>query len=65
MWQFANAVVRLTLREAMGIGHRALPTCAETRGVTAGAPQRRARLPTLPHYRTTELPHFKNATLPN
>ena len=32
MWQ-------LTLREALGIGHWALPACAETPGVTAGAPQ--------------------------
>jgi len=41
----------MTLREALGIGHRALPACAETLGVTAGAPQRMARLPTLPHCR--------------
>jgi len=57
MRQFDNAVMRQTLREASGIGHRALPTCAETRGVTAGAPQRKARLPTLPHCRIAKLPH--------
>jgi hypothetical protein len=45
----------MTLREALGIGHRALPACAETLGVTAGAPQRMARLPTLPHYRIATL----------
>ena len=50
MWQFANAAVRqLTLREALGIGHWALPACTEPPGVTAGAPLRKARLPTLPH----------------
>jgi len=42
---------QLTLREAMGNGHWALPACAEIPRVTAGAPQRMARLPTLPHYR--------------
>ena len=45
----------MTLREALGIGHRALPACAETLGVTAGAPQRMARLPTLPHCRIHKL----------
>jgi len=45
----------MTLREALGIGHRALPACAETLGVTAGAPQRMARLPTLPHCRISKL----------
>jgi len=40
MWQFDNAAMRqVTLREALGIGHWALPACAETPGVTAGAPQ--------------------------
>jgi len=34
---------------------RALPACAETPGVTAGAPQRMARLPPLPHCRITAL----------
>jgi len=41
MWQ--------TLREALGIRHWSLPACAETPGVTAGAPLRMARLPSLPH----------------
>jgi len=57
MWQCGNAAMRQTLREASGIGHRALPTCAETRGVTAGAPQRKARLPTFPHFRISALSH--------
>jgi len=57
MRQCGNAAVRQTLREALGIGHSALPACAETRGVTAGAPQRMARLPSLPHCRITKLPH--------
>jgi hypothetical protein len=59
MRQFGNAVMRqLTLREALGIGHWALPAFAETLGVTAGAPQRRARLPSLPHCRIFKLPHL-------
>jgi hypothetical protein len=58
MRQCGNAVMRqLTLREALGIGHSALPVSAEPLGVTSGAPQRMARLPTLPHCRTTALPH--------
>ena len=46
MWQLASAVMRQCWKRG-----RALPACAETPGVTAGAPQRKARLPTLPHYR--------------
>jgi hypothetical protein len=60
MWQFGNAAMRQTLREALGIGHWALPACAEPPGVTAGAPQRMARLPTLPHCRITKLPHLND-----
>jgi hypothetical protein len=63
--QFENAVMRQTLREALGIGHWALPACAETLGVTAGAPQRMARLPTLPHCRILKLPHCHITALPN
>ena len=37
---------------------RALPACVETVGVTAGAPQRMARLPSLPHCRIASLPHL-------
>jgi hypothetical protein len=37
---------------------RALPACAETLGVTAGAPQRMARLPTLPHCRIASLSNW-------
>jgi len=48
----------MTLREALGIGHRALPACAETLGVTAGAPQRMARLPTLPHCHIAAFPNW-------
>jgi hypothetical protein len=48
---------QLTLREALGIGHWALPACAETLGVTAGAPQRKARLPSLPHCRIDFVPN--------
>jgi hypothetical protein len=59
--QFENAVMRQTLREALGIGHWALPACAETLGVTAGAPQRMARLPTLPHYRIDKLTNCLSA----
>jgi len=55
--QLDNVAMRQTLREALGIRHWALPACAETRGETAGAPQRTAALPTLPHYRISELPH--------
>jgi hypothetical protein len=65
MRQFGNAAVRqLTLREALGIGHWALPACAETPGVTAGAPLRRARLPTLPHCRIAKLPHLQKCPTP-
>jgi hypothetical protein len=46
MWQLVNAVMRQCWKRG-----RALPACAETPGVTAGAPLRIARLPTLPHYR--------------
>ena len=49
---------QLTLREALGIGHWALPACAEPIGVTAGAPQRMARLPTLPHCRIASLSNW-------
>ena len=42
---------------------RALPACAETLGVTAGAPLRMARLPTLPHFRIGKLPHCQIAAL--
>jgi hypothetical protein len=58
MWQCGSAVVRQTLREALGIGHWALLACAEPLGVTAGAPLRKARLPSLPHYRIATLPHY-------
>jgi hypothetical protein len=58
MRQFENAAMRLTLREALGIGHWALPACAETLGVTAGAPQRMARLPTLPHSLIDKLANY-------
>jgi len=57
MRQFASAAMRQTLREALGIGHWALPACAEPLGVTAGAPLRMARLPKLPHCRIIKLPH--------
>jgi len=43
---------QLTLREALGIGHKALPACRESLGVTAGAPQRTAApsyIAALPH----------------
>lgn len=42
---------QLTLRETLGIGHWALSARAELLGVTAGALQRMARLPSLPHCR--------------
>jgi hypothetical protein len=47
--------MRQTLREALGIGHWALSACAETPGVTAGAPLRKARLPTFPNCRIAKL----------
>jgi hypothetical protein len=60
--QFENAAMRqLTLREALGIGHWALPACAEPLGVIAGAPQRKARLPTLPHCRILKLANYLSA----
>jgi hypothetical protein len=49
---------QLTLRETLGIGHWALSACAETLGVTAGAPQRKLRLPSLPHCRIAKLPNY-------
>jgi len=52
MWQFDSAAMRQCRKRG-----RALPACAEPLGVTAGAPQRMARRPTLPHYRITKLPH--------
>ena len=56
--------MRQTLREALGIGHWALPACAETPGVTAGAPQRMARLPTLPHCRIATLANCFKVSAP-
>jgi len=50
MWQFDSAAMRQCRKRG-----RALPACAEPLGVTAGAPQRMARLPTLPHYQIAAL----------
>jgi hypothetical protein len=55
MWQFGNAAMRQCRKRG-----RALQACAEPPGVTAGAPQRMARLPTLPHCRITKLPHLND-----
>jgi len=60
MWQFGNAAVRQCRKRG-----RALPACAEPSGVTAGAPLRKARLPSLPHCRIATLPHYDIATLPH
>jgi len=53
MRQCGSAAVRQCLKRG-----RALPACAETLGVTAGAPQRKARLPTLPHCRIASLSNW-------
>jgi len=53
MRQFVSSAMRQCRKRG-----RALPACAETPGVTAGAPQRMARLPTLPYYRIAALPHY-------
>jgi len=42
-----------------------LPAGAETLGVPAGAPQRMARLPPVPHCRILKLPHCHITALPN